>query len=76
MPRLWLISGLIYIVIALIIYLDQSLRLTGMWQWDQVLHHEAFVMATVWVGAAYFTVALVESTSKRKKLSNPKGGKK
>ncbi len=67
MSRLWLTAGLIYIVIAIGIFLDQLLRVTSRWQWDEALHHEAFVMATVWVGAAYLTVATVEYIVRRRK---------
>ena len=69
MPGLWLLAGLIYMLAGIGIYLDHTLRFSQQWNWDEFLHHEAFFVMTVWVGAAYLTVALVEYT-RRKKTNN------
>ena len=60
MPKLWLVFGLSYVVISTVIFLDQFLRYEAMWNWDEALHHECFIIATIWVASAYLFVALVE----------------
>jgi hypothetical protein len=69
MSRLWLVFGLIYLLIAALIFLHHSLSLNAVWQWEEALHHEAFFIATVWVSSAYLFVAFVEYLKKRKKTS-------
>ena len=60
MPKLWLILGLIYIVVAIVIFLNHFISLSAMWHWDEFLHHESFVVMTLWVGLAYLSVATTE----------------
>jgi hypothetical protein len=68
MPRLWLVFGLVYVLVAILIFLDHLLRFEAMWHWDEALHHEAFFIATIWVAAAYLFVALVEHIRGRRKV--------
>ena len=67
MPRLWLIFGLVYVLVAVLIFLHHFLSFNAMWHWEDALHHEAFFIATIWVAAAYLFVALVEHFKKRRK---------
>jgi hypothetical protein len=63
-------AGLIYILVAIGIFLDHFLRFEAMWNWEEALHHETFFIATIWVGAAYLTVATVEYTIRRRKTKS------
>ena len=67
MPKLWLIFGLIYILVAVLIFLHHFLSFDAVWQWEEALHHEAFFIATIWVSSAYLFVALVEYFKKRRR---------
>jgi hypothetical protein len=67
MPRLWLIFGLVYVLIAVGIFFHHFLSFPAMWQWEEVLHHETFFIGTVWVATAYLFVAIVELIVARKK---------
>lgn len=71
MPKLWLIFGLVYMLVAGLIFLHHFLNFNAMWHWEEALHHEAFFIATVWVASAYLFVALVEhfKKSRRGKIS-------
>ncbi len=67
MPRLWLIFGLVYILVAVLIFLHHFLSFNAIWYREEALHHESFFIATVWVSSAYLFVALVEHFKKRRK---------
>ncbi len=67
MPRLWLIFGLAYILVAVLIFLHHYLSYNAMWHWEEALHHEAFFIATIWVVVVYLFVAGVEYLRKKNK---------
>ena len=68
MPRLWLIFGLVYVLVAILIFLHHFLSFNAMWHWEEALHHEAFFIATIWVATAYLFVALVEHLRNKKEM--------
>ncbi len=65
-PRLWLMFGLIYILVAIALFLDHFLRFNAMWHWEEAMHHEAFFVSAVWVSSAYLFVAIVERIRNKK----------
>ena len=65
MPKLWLVFGLAYIFVAVLILLDSFVRLHAVWHWGEALHHESFFIATIWAAMVYLFVALVEYIKSR-----------
>ncbi len=66
MTKLWLSLGLIDLFVVVGIYVDQSLRLGAVWEWEQFLHHETFVGIFFYATLIFLTVALVEHIRKRR----------
>ncbi|MFC1913347.1 hypothetical protein ACFLX7_04070 [Chloroflexota bacterium] len=76
MPKLWLIFGLAYILVAILILLDSFVRLDAVWRWGEALHHESFFMATSWAAAVYLFVVFVEYMKSRRCSKSGSAGRK
>ncbi len=71
MTKLWLSLGLIDLLVASGIYLDQRLRLSARWNWEQFFHHETFIGIFFYATLIFLTVALVEHVRNLKKRREP-----
>ena len=60
MVKLWLSKGILSLLIALGILIDQGLRYGVWWEWEDFLHHETFISIFFYASIVLMTVALVE----------------
>ena len=60
MIKLCLSLGLINLLAAVCIYVDQGLRFGVWWEWDEFFHHETFVGIFFYAALIFLTVVLVE----------------
>jgi len=67
MIKLWLSLGLINLLIAVVIYIDQVLRFGVWWEWDEFFHHEAFIGIFLYATLILFTMALIKHTRNLKR---------
>jgi len=65
--KLWLSLGLINLLVAVGIYVDQILRFGIWWEWDEFSHHETFIGIFFYATLIFLTVASVEHIRNRKK---------
>jgi uncharacterized membrane protein len=70
MTKLWLSLGLINLVAAAAIFIDQILRFNVWWEWEEFFHHETFVGICSYAALILLIVALVEyiKNLKRKRV--------
>ena len=67
MSRLWLFSGLVFLLLGLFGYLHQKLYDAEAWNWRQFFTHETLTGLVVCVGITLLVVAAVSHESKTKK---------
>lgn len=60
MVKTWFTLGLIFVLIAIAIYLDQWLRLEAHWKWDDFFHHECWIGMVGFAAIMLFIVAIIE----------------
>jgi hypothetical protein len=60
MTKLWLILGLVNLLAAAAIFIDQVVRFNVWWEWDELFHHEPFFAICFYAALILFIVALVE----------------
>ena len=60
MTKTWVTLGLIFVLIAIAIYLDQWLRLEAHWKWDDFFHHECWIGMVGFAAIMLFIVAIIE----------------
>ena len=60
MSKLWLSLGLIDLVVAIGIFIDQRVRFGIWWEWEDFLHHEVYIGIFVCAALILLKVALVE----------------
>jgi hypothetical protein len=60
MTKLWLSLGLINLLAATAIFLDQLLRFNVWWELDEFFHHETFIGICFYAAIILLIVALVE----------------
>jgi len=60
MTKLWLSLGLINLLAAAGIFIDQILRFNIWWEWDELYHHEPFILIFFYAALILLIVALVE----------------
>ena len=66
MSKLWLSLGLISLLAAIGIILDQGLRFGVWWEWEDFLHHENFSGIFICIALILVMVSLVEHSRKQK----------
>ena len=66
MMKLWLVSGLISLFVAIGVFVDQGLRYDIWWEWEDLLHHETFVGIFLCATLIFIIVALIEGRQKLK----------
>ena len=60
MTKLWLSLGLVNLLAAAGIFIDQILRFSIWWEWDELYHHEPFILTCFYAALILLIVALVE----------------
>jgi len=60
MTRLWLTLGLINLLAAIGVFINQILRFNVWWERDEFLHHETFIVTLFYAGIILLIVTLVD----------------
>ena len=60
MVKLWLSLGLIDFLVAIGIFVDQRLRFSIWWEWEDFFHHETYIGIFLYATLVFLAVALVE----------------
>ena len=60
MTKLWISLGLINLIAAAVIFVDQILRFNVWWEWHELFHHETFTVMLLYAAIFLLIVALVE----------------
>ena len=72
MTKLWLSLGLINLLAAAGIFIDQILRFNIWWEWDELYHHEPIIGICSYAALILLIVALVEYIRNLKRNLNLK----
>jgi hypothetical protein len=64
MSKLWLSLGIISLLGTAAIVLDQGLRFSVWWEWEDFIHHETFSGILLCIALVFIIVALVENLRK------------
>ena len=59
MKKLWLSLGLINLMAAAGVFIEQVVRYGIWWEWGEFIHHETFIGLFLYAGIFLLTVALV-----------------
>ena len=60
MTKLWMSLGLVNLLVAAGIFINQILRYNIWWEWEEIYHHEPFILMCFYAALILLIVALVE----------------
>ena len=60
MKKLLFYLGLIHLLAAIGIFVDQVVRFGIWWEWEDIFHHETYIILLLYATLIFLIVALVE----------------